>query len=132
MTRAHALLNDTLALAFGSLAGRVVGILLLPLYTYTLSRTEFGTAELITTAVDLTVPLIFLCLSEAVLRFVMASHEATEKVISTVGGGPRAGRRRSTCFGGRSKPMRRKRSASWRWSRRPRSSNCCTRPMPTS
>lgn len=83
MTRAHPLLNDTLVLAFGSLAGRVVGILLLPLYTYTLSRTEFGTAELITTAVDLTVPLIFLCLSEAVLRFVMASHEATEKVIYT-------------------------------------------------
>lgn len=83
MTRARALMSDTVALAFGSMAGRLIGLLLLPLYTYTLSRSQFGAVELITTAIDLAVPVLFLCLSEGALRFLMSPDEVAERVVFT-------------------------------------------------
>lgn len=83
MSRSRSLLSDTVVLAFGTLGGRVVGILLLPLYTYCLTRTEFGTVELITTSVDLVLPLLFLSVSEAVLRFAMLREESAGDVLRT-------------------------------------------------
>ncbi len=94
MSRARSLISDTVVLAFGTLGGRVIGILLLPLYTYCLTRAEFGTVELIVTSIDLVLPLIFLTISEAVLRFAMTRGERKGDVLRTgmtfVGGG--------TCF----------------------------------
>jgi len=83
MSRAKSLIGDTVILAFGTLGGRVLGILLLPLYTYALTRAEFGTVDLIATSIDLVLPLLFLSVSEGVLRFAMAPAERSGDVLRT-------------------------------------------------
>lgn len=83
MSRAKSLLNDTVVLAFGTLGGRVLGILLLPLYTRALTRAEFGTVDLVITSVDLVLPLLFLSVSEAVLRFAMTRGEHPGDIVRT-------------------------------------------------
>lgn len=76
MSRGRSLASDTLVLAFGSMSGRIVGLILLPLYTVVLTPKEFGTADLIVTTTDLLIPVLFLAVSEAVLRYAMApEHE---------------------------------------------------------
>ena len=83
MSRARLLFSDTLVLAFGTLGGRIIGILLLPLYTHALSRAEFGTVDLVSTGVDLVLPLIYLAISEAVLRFAMSRSEDMGTVVKS-------------------------------------------------
>ena len=83
MSRAKSLLSDTVVLGFGTLGGRALGILLLPLYTYCLTRAEFGTVDLITTSIDLVLPLLFLSISEAVLRLAMSPAERADDVLRT-------------------------------------------------
>ena len=69
MSRTRTLVGDTVALAFGTLGGSFVGVLMLPLYTRTLTSVEFGTVDLTMTSLGLVLPLVFLSVAEAVLRF---------------------------------------------------------------
>lgn len=79
-SRGRALLNDAAVLAVGSLASRLLGFALLPLYTHALTPTEFGQVELLVTASDLLVPLLFLCLQDGVLRFAIKSRDLADDV----------------------------------------------------
>jgi O-antigen/teichoic acid export membrane protein len=83
MSRTRALVGDTVALAFGTLGGSLVGVLMLPLYTRTLTSVGFGTVDLMVTALGLVLPVLFLSVAEAVLRFSMSRGERTSDVLRT-------------------------------------------------
>lgn len=51
---------------FGS---KVITFLLVRFYTEYLTTSEYGVADVITTTVSLAIPIITLCITEAVLRF---------------------------------------------------------------
>lgn len=83
VSRVRALVGDTVALTFGTLSSRLLGILLLPLYTYTLSSDEFGRVDFVLTSLELTVPLLYLAISEGVLRYAMRPDERRADVLRT-------------------------------------------------
>ncbi|WP_081395398.1 polysaccharide biosynthesis C-terminal domain-containing protein [Latilactobacillus curvatus] len=56
---------------------------MVPLYTYALNKREYGSVDLITTTLSMLLPIVSLCVYEAVFRFVMDKSEDKEKVFSS-------------------------------------------------
>ena len=63
------LLGNTLVFALGSLAVKAVSLVLMPLYTTALTAGEYGTAELLNSAIEIVLPLLSLGVVEALYRF---------------------------------------------------------------
>ena len=63
------LLGNTLVFAFGGLAVKAVSLVLMPLYTTALTAGEYGTAELLNSAIEIVLPLLSLGVVEALYRF---------------------------------------------------------------
>lgn len=76
------LLGNSALFAIGNMGSKIVSILLVPLYTYQLSTTEFGTVDLVTTTSRMLLPLVSLSIFDAVLRFVMDKQNDTQSVIT--------------------------------------------------
>lgn len=66
----------------GNLGSKLISILLVPLYTYYLTTTEYGTVDLITTTTSLLMPIISLSIFDAVLRFTMDKSQPTDSVFT--------------------------------------------------
>lgn len=71
MNRYKKLLNDTLIFAVGNLGSKMILFFLLPLYTNYLTKSQYGTVSLITTAVDLLIPFFSIVFHDAIFRFVL-------------------------------------------------------------
>ena len=63
------LLGNTLVFALGGLAVKAVSLVLMPLYTTALAAGEYGTAELLNSAIEIVLPLLSLGVVEALYRF---------------------------------------------------------------
>ena len=63
------LLGNTLVFALGGLAVKAVSLVLMPLYTTSLTAGEYGTAELLNTAIEIVLPLLSLGVVDALYRF---------------------------------------------------------------
>ena len=63
------LLGNTLVFALGGLAVKAVSLVLMPLYTSALTAGEYGTAELLNSAIEIVLPLLSLGVVEALYRF---------------------------------------------------------------
>lgn len=63
------LLGNTLVFALGGLAVKAVSLVLMPLYTTALTAGEYGTAELLNSAIEIVLPLLSLGVVEALYRF---------------------------------------------------------------
>ena len=63
------LLGNTLIFALGGLAVKAVSLVLMPLYTTALTAGEYGTAELLNSAIEIVLPLLSLGVVEALYRF---------------------------------------------------------------
>ena len=63
------LLGNTLVFALGGLAIKAVSLVLMPLYTTALTAGEYGTAELLNSAIEIVLPLLSLGVVEALYRF---------------------------------------------------------------
>ena len=66
----------------GNLGSKVITFLIVPFYTYFLTTEEYGTADLVTTTVNLLVPFAMMGMNEAVLRFTV-SKEMDAKTIAS-------------------------------------------------
>lgn len=75
MNRYIHLLKNVLVLGIGQFASKVVSYFMLPLYTGVLTDAEYGTADLVTNTANLLIPLVSLCISDAVVRFAMESKK---------------------------------------------------------
>ena len=63
------LFSDTLIFAVGNILTKLILFVLMPIYTSAMTTSEYGTGELIYNTVELTLPIVTLCLYEAVFRF---------------------------------------------------------------
>ena len=63
------LLGNTLGFALGGLAIKAVSLVLMPLYTTALTAGEYGTAELLNSAIEIVLPLLSAGVVEALYRF---------------------------------------------------------------
>lgn len=69
------LINNSIIFAVGTLGSKLISFLLVPLYTYYLSTSEYGTVDLTITTVNMLLPIISVSAYEAVLRFTMDKNE---------------------------------------------------------
>lgn len=76
------LINNSFIFAIGNLGTKIIVMLLVPLYTYTLTTAEYGTADLITSVINLSLPIASLSIFEAALRFVMDKSIDQQKVLN--------------------------------------------------
>lgn len=76
------LINNSLIFAIGTLGSRVISFLLVPLYTYYLSTSEYGTVDLTVTTVNMLLPIISVSAYEAVLRFTMDEDEDPSTILT--------------------------------------------------
>ena len=63
------LYSDTLIFAIGSFATKLLMLALMPLYTFALTKEEFGLSDLLNNSLELLMPILTLCISDAVFRF---------------------------------------------------------------
>lgn len=82
MNKYSNLVNNSIIFAIGNLGTKVIVMLLVPLYTYTLTRSEYGSADLTTSNINLLLPIVSLSIFEASLRFVMDKSFKVSKVLT--------------------------------------------------
>lgn len=81
--RYRKLLSNSFTFAIGNLGSKLLSFFMLPLYTYSLSTSEYGEVDLITTMMSLILPIITLSVYESVLRFSMDDSYDKKEVFST-------------------------------------------------
>lgn len=73
------LIKNTGIIALGNISTKMIGFLLLPLYTSVLSTEEYGTIDYITTISMFLVPFISMLMDEAVFRFLIDCRNDEER-----------------------------------------------------
>ena len=72
------LIKNTSIFALGTFGSKILVFLIVPLYTYVLSSSDYGKIDLITSSVNLFIPFTTLLIYEAAIRFLIAK-ECDEK-----------------------------------------------------
>lgn len=78
------LVRNSLTFAIGNFGSKFISILLVPLYTYVLSSADYGKIDLVITTTNLVLPIFFLSITEAILRF---SIDDTNNLKNTLSSG---------------------------------------------
>lgn len=76
-------MSNTLIFAIATFGSKLLPFLLLKLYTAVLPPDEFGLTELITSACNLILPMMYLSMGEAVIRFGLDSSTRKRDVLTT-------------------------------------------------
>ncbi|EOH77455.1 polysaccharide biosynthesis C-terminal domain-containing protein [Enterococcus malodoratus] len=84
MDKYKKLFNNSIAFAIGNLGSKLITFFMLPLYTYKLTTSDYGTSDLVQTTVSMLLPIVSLNIFDAVLRFVM-DDDSNNKEIFTIG-----------------------------------------------
>lgn len=82
MNQYKKLFNNSLIFAIGNLGSKLVTFLMLPLYTYVLSTSEYGVVDLMLTTTSLLLPIVGLSIHDSVLRFSMDKNYDKKTVFS--------------------------------------------------
>lgn len=77
------LINNSIVFTIANLGSKVLSFIMVPLYTYLLSTEEYGTIDVITTLNSLLLPVVFLSVSDAVLRYAMDKRYEKKNVLTT-------------------------------------------------
>lgn len=77
------LLKNTVIFLIGSIGSKFIQFLLVPLYTYTMTSSEFGSADLVLTTISILMPIFSLQLSDGLLRFGMDKSLNKESVYNS-------------------------------------------------
>lgn len=75
------LTKNTALFMISNFSTKLISFLLLPLYTYVFSASEYGTVDLMTTAVQLLIPVLTLNIQEAILRYGLDTRYDSSEVI---------------------------------------------------
>lgn len=96
MKKKYKTLLVNMALFFlASFIPKTISFFMVPLYTYCLTTTDYGTADLLTNTVQLLVPILTLQIQDAVLRYSMDEHCNPDSVFTI---GIRTTLRGGVCF----------------------------------
>ena len=83
MNRKYKSLLTNMGLFFlASFIPKTISFFMVPLYTYCLTTEDYGTADLLTTTVQLLVPILTLQIQDSVLRFAMENGKDNSEVFS--------------------------------------------------
>jgi O-antigen/teichoic acid export membrane protein len=82
MNKYKKLVGNSMLFGIGNFGSKIILILLVPLYTFYLSTSEYGTIDIITTTTSMLLPLVSLSIYEAVLRFVMDKDTSVQSVLT--------------------------------------------------
>lgn len=82
MNRFKQLFSDTLIFAVGNFTTKLLLFVLMPLYTYALTKEEYGVSDLLSNSIELIMPVLTLCISEAIFRFSMDKDIDFRKLFS--------------------------------------------------
>lgn len=82
MSKYRKLLKNSMVFAIGNLGSKLISFLLVPFYTYVLTRSQFGTVDLISTGVNMLLPIISLSIFDAVFRFTLDKKEDKNVILS--------------------------------------------------
>jgi len=69
------LFSNTIIFAIGNILIKLISFFLMPMYTSVLSTSEYGTAELLNNTIEIVLPIVTLCIVEALYRFSIDSTE---------------------------------------------------------
>ncbi len=83
MNKYKKLLSNTLIFGIGTFSSKVMVYLLMPLYTALLSKAEYSTADLITQAANLLMPLAAIGMYDGIFRFAIDAGEKKREVFSS-------------------------------------------------
>lgn len=81
-SRTRYLFNNTLVFAISNFGTKLITFFLVPLYTYTLSASEYGVADLVTTITFVLAPILTLNLAESVVRFPLDEGADAGKIMT--------------------------------------------------
>lgn len=76
------LVGNSFIFAVGSLGSKLISIILVPLYTYYLTTSEYGTVDLLITTVTMLLPIVSVSIFEALLRYVMDKSNNPSEVLA--------------------------------------------------
>lgn len=79
-SRIKRLLKDIFIFAAGNASSKIILLFLMPLYTTKLTTAEYGISDTLNTLIELLVPIITLCMAEAVFRFSIETEKNTNEV----------------------------------------------------
>ena len=76
------LASNTIVFSIASFGSRIISFVMVPLYSYLLTKEEYGTIDLVLTISSFLVPILFLSINDAVLRYVMDKSYDNKSVVS--------------------------------------------------
>lgn len=82
MNKYKKLLGNSIIFAIGTFGIKIINVILVPLYTHYLSTSEYGAIDIVTTTINMILPIISLSIYDAVLRFTMDNKESNDNVLS--------------------------------------------------
>lgn len=79
MSKERTFLKNTTIIVVGKVCTQCISFFLLPLYTSILTRTEYGTVDLLNTYITLLLPIISLQMEQGFFRFLIESREDVDR-----------------------------------------------------
>ena len=73
---------NSMVFTIANLGSKIISFIMVPLYTYVLTTEEYGTVDLMTTFNSLLIPILFLCVSDAILRYCMDKRYNSKEILS--------------------------------------------------
>jgi len=70
--------------AIGNLGSKLISFILIPIFTRYMSTAHFGQVDLITTTVNMLLPIVALSIADAVFRFVMDTDADVKAIFQRV------------------------------------------------
>lgn len=77
------LIKNTLLYTISNFGSKILTFLIVPLYTYYLTTSEYGSYDTIVSIVNLIAPMCIMAINEGLLRWLLKSEEKEETVFST-------------------------------------------------
>ncbi len=82
MNKYKRLFGDSLIYMMGNFGSKLVSLIMVSFYTYTLSPSEYGNADVALTTISLVMPIVTCCIHEAILSFILKSEYEPIKILS--------------------------------------------------
>ena len=76
------LLSDSFIYLCGSIGSKIVSLIMVSFYTYQFTTSEYGQIDISLTTISLMIPVLTLCVQDAVLSFVLDSDESDKSIVS--------------------------------------------------
>ncbi len=84
MKKAYAnLASNSIVFTIANLGSKLITIIMVPFYTYLLSTEEYGTIDLISTTSSMFLPIVFLSIADALLRYALDKRYDKKEIFST-------------------------------------------------